>query len=493
MEEELPSYAISIRAEHRSESRADGQVDHDLRKGPIPKYVDRDRSKLNTVIVKPKRGAELRQICEARRNGREGGTKRRMKSNAAVSTNLLIAFGKAAQSIFEALSTEQQDRAYKAVAERVAAALEGELTGLVPHRDESGPHAHAQMPAYRLDGKPISKVLNRTMAVQLQDVAAEAIAEFAPEIVRGKRKWDRIADGDPLSKIVHRSVAQLHRDLPAEIAAKERRKKELATEIEAEEERKDKLAAETLDLQQRLEVIRSDIEARTKERDKVQHEADTLADRVAKLEAKNELSAADEKRLETYRRQQEAKAEEAQRLAEELKASAEAEAQLVRDQAQAELAKLREQARAEVATEAEEIRERVREEAHAEGLAAGRAEAATEVEELREKVTSLHRRLADLVKPLRAFLKEVEAERTLLDRARIAFDGAIDFLRELKKLREALERRAKGYREGWAGEAVKRQDAPLLRAYEAAGVVVEPVEQSPSSHELDDPALPGPR
>jgi hypothetical protein len=83
-----------------------------------------------------------------------------------------------------------------------------------------------------------------------------------------------------------------------------------------------------------------------------------------------------------------------------------------------------------------------------------------EVEELQERVLGLHRRLADFVRPLRALLKEVEAERSLLDRARIALGGAADFLREFSNPCKALGRRAQDYRDGWRGCSGRRA-API--------------------------------
>lgn len=191
---------------------------HDLRTGHIPDYVDLERMADNSIILQPVQPSALRKVCLAHRANRP--TQRAMKTDAAVASCFIITFGKAAQPVFEALPRAQQDAAYRAVGEAVASLLGSEVTGLVAHRDETAPHAHGQMPAYRPDGQPLSKVLTPSIAKRVQDVAAQAIAPFAPEIVRGKPKAQRIANGEPRSKTIHRSVQQLHNDLPKEISAK---------------------------------------------------------------------------------------------------------------------------------------------------------------------------------------------------------------------------------------------------------------------------------
>jgi len=209
--------------------RAKSARHHDLRTGHIPDYVDQERISNNSTIIEPAPPSALRRVCLAHRANRT--TQRAMRSDAAVASCFIITFGKAAQPIFEALPKAQQNAAYEAVAKAVASLLGSEVTGLVAHRDETAPHAHGQMPAYRPDGRPLSKVLTPSMAKQVQDVAAQAIADFAPMIVRGKSKTQRIADGEPRSKTIHRSVQQLHSDLPKEISEKAAEVEKLQTRI----------------------------------------------------------------------------------------------------------------------------------------------------------------------------------------------------------------------------------------------------------------------
>jgi hypothetical protein len=245
------SAAISIRVAHVSRSRYDGQRRHDLRIGRAPDYVDQDRAHLNRVLIEPPRPAVMKARADELRA--LTGPTRKSRSNAAIATTGIITFGAAAQSVFQQLTPEQQNAAYLAVAERIAQACNTSVRGLVVHGDETAPHAHVVWDCRSTDGALMSK---RMKGLELQDIAAEVIAEYAPGIVRGVRKSDRIARGEPAAAIYHRSVRQLHADLPVEVAA-----------------------------------IRSKLEK--------------MQARVAKLEAREaDLTAQEQKRLATYRKRE---------------------------------------------------------------------------------------------------------------------------------------------------------------------------------------------
>ncbi len=218
--------SVSVRIEHRTAKATGGQRAHDLRLGDYaPDYVDRTRSADNSVLIEPARSADLRLECENRRSVR--ATQRAMRSNAAVSTCGIITFSHEAQPIVEALCREEQDALFQRIAQRIADRLDTTLTGLVVHRDESALHAHFQMPAVaRGSGKPLSKIVNRAVAKELQDIAGDCTKHLG--ITRGESKELRLARGDDLSKVVHRSVKQLHQDLPKELEA-------LETQIEAQQ------------------------------------------------------------------------------------------------------------------------------------------------------------------------------------------------------------------------------------------------------------------
>ncbi len=292
--------SISVRLAPVTGAAAGGCLAHDLRIGPQPNYVDRQRSGLNRVLVMPPPPSEILARTLDRRQ--RAGPVRALRSSAAIATSGIITFSRAAQEIVRAASPAAQDAAYEAVARRIAAHYRIGLLGLVVHADESAPHAHML-----LDRRTESGAALKYHGREVQDLAAEAIAGHFPGIGRGTPKAVRKARGEPRSKWVHRSVRQLHGDLPAE--------------IEAVEEK----------------------------RDQAQARAAEMAGRVRKLEEKagslEGLNAKEEKRLEAYRGRLEARRQEL----------GDAEAELTRlrrelDETQAEL----EQAQAGLAAAREE-------------------------------------------------------------------------------------------------------------------------------------------
>jgi len=70
-------------------------------------------------------------------------------------------------------------------------------------------------------GEPVSKLATYTIAAELQDITAEVMQTYCPDIERGHKKWDRIEYGADYADTLNRSVKQLHQDLPREIAARE--------------------------------------------------------------------------------------------------------------------------------------------------------------------------------------------------------------------------------------------------------------------------------
>ena len=210
--------ALSVRFKHRSESSAKNDLRHDLRRGPQPKYIDKDRTCLNTVIIEPASPSVLRDLCAERR--KLIPMQRKAKITESVASSSIITFGRGLQAHVDELDHERQDELFTAVAKAVADHLGIEVTGLVGHRDEVSLHAHGQHPARHPDGRPMSRVITRKVASEIQDVAMEAARSFLPMIERGKKKADRIKDGDDPSTINNRTVRQLHEDLPLEIEAR---------------------------------------------------------------------------------------------------------------------------------------------------------------------------------------------------------------------------------------------------------------------------------
>ena len=226
--------AVQVRIDMGTVSQAGHQRAHDLRIGPQPDYVDTSRTAQNRVLVAPLAGPELREICEARRSQRQ--TQRAMKSNAAICVSGIITFGHEAQPIFAALPSDQQDAAYREVAEAIAARLGTTVSGLVVHRDEAADHAHFQCPGFTRDGMPVSKIATREALRDLQTIAAEIMGRHAPGIERGTSRWQRIAAGEDYADTVYKSAAEMRSRLPAEIAAKE-------AELVATQEKLDKNTA----------------------------------------------------------------------------------------------------------------------------------------------------------------------------------------------------------------------------------------------------------
>ena len=195
------SMSVSIRLEHREAGRAGGQRNHDLRTGRIPGYVDRARTDSNSVLVEPQDEAGLRALIAERRTGK----KRALKSNASLSCNGILTFGREAQAVLSGLSVDEQNRLILKSCEDVAKRLDNTLSGLVVHRDEQAIHAHLQMSSWTLSGKAVSTVIDRALASELQDVAATAFGSIG--ISRGVRKEERIKNGE---KPKHKSVKELH-------------------------------------------------------------------------------------------------------------------------------------------------------------------------------------------------------------------------------------------------------------------------------------------
>lgn len=259
--------AASVRLEGKSLSQAYGQRRHDWRIGPQPKYVDPARKELNRPLMEPRPVSQIRDDVVGLRTAR--GAKRAMKSNAAVVTAGIVTFGTEAQEMFLALTIEQQDAAFRELAQAVADRLDTSLEALMVHCDESAIHAHFELRACNRSGIPLAKATRPALMIELQDLVFEVMSRHCEGIERGNRKYDRLAAGEDYAATVHKSVRQLHHDLPLE--------------IEVLEQKRDALQADLPELAARVEEMQG---------------------RVAKLEAEaaeRELTAAKVKRLRVYR------------------------------------------------------------------------------------------------------------------------------------------------------------------------------------------------
>ena len=372
--------AAQVRIEAASASRAGGQRAHDLRLGPQPSYVDANRTPLNHVLVQPWTGAELRRESEQRRAQRP--TKRAMKSNAGVGVRGIITFGYEAQTLFEQLSPDEQDAAYRELAEATARRLSTTLTGLVVHADESAPHAHFQLVGYGLDGTPISTIAKRGSLRELQDLTAEVMSRHCPGIERGHSKIDRLNGGAKPADVVNWSVAELHDRLPTQIADLRERIGGLEDALAAAEDKARKnealaqkaiakaRAAETADderahkAQRNIEAYERRAAAAREEAQALRGEVDTLEARVGKLDEKAKLHAREETRLREKRHELDRRQTEidgAQETADAIRRVAEDDARTIRDKAADEvLARA-----AEIATHEQTSRDKIARQEHA--------------------------------------------------------------------------------------------------------------------------------
>ena len=262
--------AVSVRIEPKPMSRAKFQRRHDFRIGTQPAYVDGDRSHLNRYLMPLRPLPDIRRENEALRM--RAGRTRKMKSNAAVVTVGVITFGHKAQDVFNRLPDEVQNRAFTELVQEIAAQLNTSLEALVVHLDETAIHAHFTMRAYNDDGEPLSDATKLSDLSKIQDLAADVMQRYAPEIERGRKKKDRLKASADYPGTLHRTVKQLHEDLPQEKAA-------LEAEIAAKEERINEQNLSLEKTQKHLE----------------------------KLEAKKELTEKEVKRKETYRKRLEKK------------------------------------------------------------------------------------------------------------------------------------------------------------------------------------------
>ncbi len=277
------SSAISVRIKALNQVKIRGQFNHDLRLGRQPNYVDQSRLNLNRVLINYPTPEFCKTDTETRR--RKTGTTRRAMSNQAVATSAIITFGVKAQHIFSEGDPQTQDEALLAVANTIADHYKLTVHGLVLHLDETAPHAHVVFSARDHQGKPFSKT-NR--GSKIQDLAADAIKQYFPQIERGIRKRDRIAAGEAPSKIYHRSVKHLHEDLGLANNPTSNDVQKAVASLNVAKDKNIYLQAENTRLEAKRSEIESDIEAKTTSLAELQAKEEKLLGYIAKNEAKLE-------------------------------------------------------------------------------------------------------------------------------------------------------------------------------------------------------------
>jgi predicted nucleic acid-binding Zn-ribbon protein len=310
--------AAMVRVEIRDAQGYANQRRHDLRIGAQPAYVNPKPPKPNLVFIQPVTTAELKKLAGDRRAQRE--TVRTMKSNAGIAVVGIIGFGIEAQKMFEALGTEDQEKALRAAVERVAADLKTTVTGLVLHLDETARHAHFSLCGYDVTGQPLSTWMGRGVLRELQTAIHEELQAFMPDLERGRSRKARADAGVAPHELVHRSVDELHIDLPFEIAEKRKELAALEEKIRTNDARAEKARIKAEAEGDRAAKALKNVEIYGRRAAEAREKAEGLEGEVRDLEGRLEAVQAANTAAEEERDQ----AQEAARAAEERAATAEA-------------------------------------------------------------------------------------------------------------------------------------------------------------------------
>lgn len=408
--------AGSVRIAADTMSGYSGQRRHDMRIGYQPAYVDSNRTSLNRVLIAPPKPAEMRAIAQTRRAQRE--TRRAMKSNAAIATSGIITFGSEAAQMFEALTPEQQDQAFRDLAEAVAAHLGTSLHALVVHLDEATIHAHFALCAYGHDGHPLSRTSRPGILSELQDLTAEVLQRYCPEIERGTRYGDRLTAGADWADVIHKTVKELHRTLPADLAAKRDALAELADSETLTLDRMADTKAQLEKLETTADQVREDVT-------RLEANKTQLTDSIAGLKTR-------QAEVETAKVESERQAKDAARAAEE-----------------------KQQAVAEVTAQLETLTTTLAELAAAETIARARV---TEMQDRVDALTQKKDRSDKEVKRLAIYERRLKDRIAELEKARTAAQAA----RETAETARIAEEDK--VREATTTAVAKQQEAEVIAA-----------------------------
>lgn len=265
--------------------RPGGQRKHDLRIGRQPAYVDKDRTPLNRVLIKPETAIEMRKRAENRRARQP--RKRAMKSNTAVSFSGIITFGHLAQDLFEKLTPDQQDAAFRELAEKIVVKLDVSLTGLVVHMDEDAVHAHFQMDSYDSKGAALSDKVKHYTLKEIQDLTAGVMSAHCPGIERGNSKRSRLQAGAKPSDVINKSPAQLRRQITRDIDTTRQKQAKLDEDVAKLTARIEKLQAHGDELTEKGKKQLATAQRRLEAKEAKLAESEA---RLAKIEGKASLA-----------------------------------------------------------------------------------------------------------------------------------------------------------------------------------------------------------
>lgn len=468
--------SVMCRMEPRKASRYVGQVNHDLRRGPVPGYVNTAKSATNDILIPPPTSKVMAQKCIDLRSQRT--MRRAMKSGGNVAYVGIIGFGSEAQIPFLKLTREQQNAAYLAMTLAIAKRLNVSLEGLTVHRDETGPHAHFVIPAYNIEGVPLTETVKRGALMDLQTVIAEEIQNHAPGIERGRARAARRAAGATKYETMHKTVAELHGSLESHLRGKRAEVEALTAQLEASQikfERNSRLAAAAQD-----ELVA--LAAEDKERiAKIRKRFSTYENRI--VTAQGQIDAAEaalqglRAEIDRGRAEGDAIIADARAEAADIRAAAEAEGTALRVAARIDATAIVSQAQADAermkavaVQEAEDIRATAREA----GFDAGHAAGWTEGKNAARKTVAVYRRMMkDIIENyngyasrVSAVMKDVRLSLKIREVAKALFGEGLTLKREVEDVMDAFDRaEAQDYIGGVTGRLQREKDARILSPY----------------------------
>ena len=471
--------SVMCRMEPRKASRYVGEVNHDLRRGPVPGYVNTANSASNDVLIRPPTSKDMAQKCIDLRTQRN--MRRAMKSGGNVAYVGIIGFGSEAQIAFLKLTRDQQNDAYMAMALAIAKRLNVFLEGLTVHRDETGPHAHFVIPAYNIEGVPLTETVKRGALIDLQTVIAKEIQTYAPEIERGRARAARQAAGATKYDTMHKTVAELHGSLESDLREKRADVEKLTSQLNAVQtklETNTRLAAAAQD---ELEALEADDAERIA---KIQKRLSTYEKRIA--DTQGQIASAEaalqamHAEIEREYAASEAIVADAHAAAAEIRAVAEDDSVSIKEAAQAEaksiVAKAQDDAervKAVAAQEAEDIRATAGIEGFEEGRTAGWAagrEAARKAEAAYRKITEgIIEKYNGYARGIAAVMKDVRLSFQIRDVAKALFFESRDLKKGVEDIMDALKRaETQDYIGGVTGQLQREKDARILSPYREA-------------------------
>lgn len=275
--------SISVRVKPLTASKAAGQMRHDLRLH-APSYVDASRSHLN----RSGKTVDIKALTEEVASHRAAAGQQKLRKDAQLVVAGIVTFGTEAQKTFAALSSQEQERVFSKIANRIARESGRELLSASVHRDESAVHAHFMLRAHRYDeatGREEAWRFQKKDMQRFQDAAAEEVKSLGIE--RGFTKTQRLQMGDSPADLIHKSVHEMHDAIPADL---ERARKTLAdaTEkaqvaqrrLETTQAKVAKATSEDVVLSKRLATYERRLETAQKALEKAELEMSQLTDLV---------------------------------------------------------------------------------------------------------------------------------------------------------------------------------------------------------------------